>query len=123
MSYCTGAYQCFGTRAGGIMSEAFAPHKLNDATGLSVVRAKYKSAEDAAKGRAGKQYYIASLRVGKLREHGIEVVPRPEPDDPGHAELPGLNASNRNDVRTLELQRLLVQLTIEVQEPFGPFSE
>ena len=40
-------------RDSGIMSEAFAPHKLNDATGLSVARAKYKSVEDAAKGRAG----------------------------------------------------------------------
>lgn len=32
-------------------SRTFAPHKTNDATGLSVSRAKYKSIEEAAKGR------------------------------------------------------------------------
>jgi hypothetical protein len=107
----------------GLMPEAFAPHKINDATGVSVARAKYKLAEDAARGRPGKQYYVACLQAGKLRENGIAVVPRPEPDDPGHSELPDLNAANRKDDRTLELQRLLVHLTIDVQGPFGPFSD
>jgi hypothetical protein len=111
------------SRATGLLPEAFGPHKVHDATGLSVARARHKSVEDAARGRQGKQYYVASLQAGKLRENGIAVVPRPEPNDPGHSELPDLNAANRKDDRTLELQRLLVQLTIEVQGPFGPFIE
>lgn len=47
--------------------EAFAPHKENDLTGLSVSRAKYKSIEQAARGMPGKRYYVATLRAGDLR--------------------------------------------------------
>jgi hypothetical protein len=33
----------------GLKPEAFAPHKTNDATGLSVYRAKYKSADSGSR--------------------------------------------------------------------------
>ena len=105
--------------------EAFGPHKTQDATGLSVSRAKYKSIEEAAKGRAGKSYYVAVLRAGDLRRNGITIIPRPEvlgAYDPGHAELPDLDSANRKSDRTLERQRLLVQLCLEVEGPF-PMSE
>jgi hypothetical protein len=98
-------------------AQAFAPHKTNDATGLSVVRAKYKSIEEAAKGRPGKSYFIAVLRVGDLRQNGIEVVQTP-PDDPSHAELPDLNSANRKADETLERERLLVQLCLRIDGPF-----
>jgi hypothetical protein len=98
--------------------EAFGPHKTRDTTGISVAREKYKSAELAARGQPGKSYYIAVLRVGDLRQHGLIIEPRPEPDDPGHAELPQLNAANYKDATTLERKRVLVSLCQEVLGPF-----
>jgi hypothetical protein len=73
----------------------FAPHKTEDETGLSVWRAKYKTVEQAARGRAGKSYYVAILSAEDLRQLGIEVLPSPQPDDRGHAEMPDLNSANR----------------------------
>lgn len=103
-------------------SRAFAPHKTNDATGLSVSRSKHKSIEEAAKGRPGKTYYVAVLRVSDLRQNGIEVVQTP-PDDPSHAELPNLNANNRKESATLERQRLLTELCLSVEGPFRSSDE
>ena len=101
--------------------EAFAPHKTNDITGLSVTREKYKSIEEAAQGRPGKSYYVAVLRAGDLRKSGITVASLPDvPDgyDPGHAEIPGLNADNRKEDKTLERKLLLVELCLRVEGPF-----
>jgi len=109
--------------ATGLQAEAFAPHKSNDATGLSVARAKYKTVEEAAKGQPGKSYYVAILRAGEIRQLGMTIVPRPEPGDPGHAELPDLNSQNRKDDRTLELQRALVEITSQVQGPFSTTNQ
>jgi len=105
---------------GGLTAGAFGPHRKNDQTGLSLSRSKYKSIEEAAKGQPEKAYYVGTLRAGDLRQNGIEVIPRPEPGDPGHTELPGLNSENRKASLTLELQETLVKLTIRVDGPFGP---
>lgn len=108
-------------------SEAFAPHKRNDVTGLSVSRAKYKSLEEAARGRPGKSYYVAVFRAGDLRRNGIRSVPRPDvPDgyDPAHAELPDLNIGNRKSDETLQRQRLLAEeLRLKVEGPFAQSEE
>ena len=72
----------------GLSPQAFAPHATNDITGLSVSRAKYKSIQAAAKGRPGKSYYVAILRAGDLRQRGIQVVPRPLPEDVGTQNSP-----------------------------------
>ena len=109
--------------ATGLSPQAFAPHKTSDATGLSVVRAKFKSVEEAAKGRPGKSYYVAVLRAGDLRRHGIEIVPRPLPGDEGHAELPDLNAGRRKAVETLERQRIIPELCLKVEGPFTTAEE
>lgn len=109
--------------AKGLSPEAFAPHKTRDATGLSVSRANYKSLREAAKGRPGKSYYVAVLRAGDLRRHGIEIVPRPLPGDEGHAELPNLNAGNRKAVETLQSQRILTELCLRVEGPFATDGE
>ncbi len=103
--------------SGLLKPEAFGPHKTRDPTGLSVSRAKYRTVEEAAQGRPGKSYYLAVLRAADLRQNGIRVIPRPRSNDPGHAELPDLNSSNRKADRTLELQRILVALSRVV----GPF--
>jgi len=102
----------------GLAPEAFAPHKTEDRTGLSVSRARYKSLEAAAKGRPGKSYYVAVLRARDLFAKGIAVAPRPLPDDPAHAELPDLNSQNRKSDETVERQRLLVELCLRVEGPF-----
>ena len=108
-------------------AEAFGPSKKRDTTGISVSREKYKSIEEAAHGQPGKSYYIAVLRAGDLRRHGIEVVPRPETPtghDPAHAELPGLNASNYNTDETVEWQRVLAEeLCLRVEGPFFSSEE
>ena len=107
----------------GLKDQAFAPHKDYDTTGLSVARAKYKSIEQAAQPKPGRPYYVAVLQAGDLKANGIQIVPRPLPGDAGHAELPDLNAGNRKTDRTLELQRVLVQLCLRVEGPFFSSSQ
>jgi hypothetical protein len=104
----------------GLDDQAFHPHKTLDVTGISVSRAKYKTIEEAAQGRPDKSYFVAVLLAGQLRENGITVEPRPEPNDPGHSELPDLNAANRREDRSLNQQRLLRELTLRVEGPFAP---
>jgi hypothetical protein len=98
--------------------EAFRPSKERDVTGISVSRQRYKVAELAARGRPGNFYYVAVLRAGDIRQLGITVEPRPLLNDPGHAELPQLNAANYKDSETLERERQLVTICLRVEGPF-----
>ena len=99
---------------------AFKPTK-DDVTGLSLVREKYVTAKDAAKGRPGKSYCVAVLRTGDLRECGIEVAPDPLLDDPGHAEIRSLTCHNHRTDRGEKMKTLLAtRLCLEV---LGPFTE
>jgi len=101
-----------------LLPDAFRPN-ANDTTGLSVYRAKYKSVEEAARGRPDKQYYLAVLRAGDLRASGIEVVARPLESDPGHAEIPALTYQDRKTDRVLEWKVLLaLKLCLRVEGPF-----
>ena len=105
---------------GGLSLEAFDP-RPNEHTGISIYRAKYKTLEEAAKGKGKKGYFVAILRAGDLRQHGIDVVPRPntpEGHDPAHAELPGLTAENRDTNSALEQKLALSTLALEVKGPF-----
>jgi hypothetical protein len=99
--------------------QAFRPHQ-NDTTGLSVSRAMYKSAEQVAQNPRGKRYYVAVLRAGDLRTHGISVAPDPKPpDDLGHAELPDLTYDHRKDKAAEEWSILLAEkLCLRVEGPF-----
>jgi hypothetical protein len=112
----------YSPESGLLNPQAFAP-RTDDTSGLSVSRGKYKSIEDAAKGRPGKSYYVAVLRAGDLRQQDIAVEPRPRSDDPGHSELPDLNAGNRKTTETLERQRVLVSLCLRVEGPFATTEE
>jgi len=109
-------------KEGRLSPEAFDPRE-GELTGISVYRDKYKSLQEAAKGKSRGGYYVAVLRAGDLRAHGIEVVPRAKPDDPGHAELPGLTCHNRQTPETLERKSLLADLCMRVQGPFPPSVE
>lgn len=71
-----------------------------------------------ARGSSAKGYYIASLRAGDVRNRGINLAPRPEPDNLGHTELPEINAGNRKESTTLERQEALAQLCLHVEGPF-----
>ena len=95
---------------------AFNPRK-DDTRGLSLVRAK--SAEDAAMSPRGQPCYVVALKAGDLRAHGIEIVPRPLPDNPGHAEIPVLTYDNRRTDVAKGLKLLLA--TKLCDDVLGPF--
>lgn len=97
---------------------AFNPRK-HDTTGLSVSRAKYTTIEQAARGQQGKRYFIAVLRAGDLRSHGISVHPAPLPGDPGHAEITSLKYEKPKADWTLSQMMLLATaLCLRVEGPF-----
>lgn len=101
-------------------AQGFSPGK-NDTDGLSLCRGSYKTIEEAAVGRAGKTYYVAVLAAADLRRNGIEVVPTPRPDDPGHASIPALNPNDRktNKVKVKEMYRLIAtRLCKRIEGPF-----
>ena len=97
--------------------KAFRPHPNRDTTGLSVFRAKYVSPEQLCQNTRDNQYYVAVMRAGDLREHGLRVVAVSVEDMPGHAEIPDLKSDTRQ--ATEELQLLLAhKLCIDVLGPF-----
>ena len=106
----------------GLSPEAFDPRR-DETTGISVYRAKYKRIEEAARGRSAKGYFVAVLRAGDLREHGIQIVARPDVHDPGHAELPDLTCQNRLERETQERKLLLVRSALRVEGPFPPAQQ
>ena len=113
----------FDTVSQTLKADAFGPHKIQDLTGLSVTRAKFKSIEQAAQGRPGKFYYVAVLCAGALRQANIRVAPQPNvPDgfDISHAELPDLRADNYKSPETLKRQMVLAEkLCLRVEGPFA----
>jgi hypothetical protein len=101
----------------GVSPEAFDPRR-NETTGISLFRAKYKSLSHAGKGKSKRGYYVAVLRARDIRSIGIDVVPRPLPDDSGHAELPELTCENRLSPKAQERKIRLSGLCIRVAGPF-----
>jgi hypothetical protein len=98
--------------------EAFRPTR-EDTTGISVVRAKYASLQEAARGRPGKSYHVALLRAGDLRAAGMEVMPKSVEGRPGHAEITSLTYGNRRSDQALEWQSSLAgELCLAVEGPF-----
>ena len=106
-----------------VEDQAFLPHKKSDQDGLSLSRAKYKTAQEAAyTSRHEKRYYVAVLRVSKLRADGIRIQPMPLADDPGHCVLPDLTSGNRgtNETRQKALSLALSLRSDDIEGPFGP---
>jgi len=107
---------------GEVMPEAYSP-RVDDNTGISVTRKKYKSLIEAAKGMSPRGYYIAVLRVGDLRAKGIEVVHQPylkdDKYDRSHAEISLITYQNRKQPEVIEAIRSLAEeLTLGIQGPF-----
>jgi hypothetical protein len=79
-----------------VQREAFRPSQ-NDATGLSVFRAKFgpaKSILTALDPEKAKAYHVARLSVAALKGLGLTVVPDPLPEGPvGHSLIPELSWS------------------------------
>jgi hypothetical protein len=114
------SHDLFNSETGKLSPEAFRPFKY-DETGISVDRAKCRTIREAAQGRNRKGYFVAVLRVGDVHRAGLEVVPRPTPDNPGHAEIPALNYADRSTVETQQWKLLLArELTLRVEGPFIP---
>jgi hypothetical protein len=98
---------------------ALTPNK-NDVTGLSVGRAAFHdSAHEAAKGRAGKRYYVAVIPAAVAKASGAVVVARPLADDPGHAEVSNLTYDTR---KTDNSRKLIEALRSAVSRVEGPFE-
>ncbi len=102
---------------GHLSPQAFDPRR-DETTGISIYRNKYKSVAEVAQGMSKKGYFVAEFRAGDLRKHGIQITPRPEPSDPGHAELPGLTSLNRLEPEALEQKLWLTHLARAVHGPF-----
>lgn len=99
--------------------QAFRPRK-DDTSGLSLTREKYHTPEEAAaSGRAGKQYFVALVRVGDLRASGIRVEPDPTDEASGHVVLPDLTYETRDSPPQRGMQvRLAEELCLRVEGPF-----
>lgn len=92
----------------------------DDVTGLSIVRGEpYNLIEEAARGPSKKGYYVAVLKAGDLRQHGITIAPKPAPGIPGHAEIVSITAANRDSEESRIIIELLVhELCLRVEGPF-----
>lgn len=104
---------------------AFKPNE-NDVSGLSVWRAKYRSAAETATigAQPGRRYFVLALRAGELRRVGVSIVPSPGEGGVGHVSLSNLNAiqyrENKDAMRNLA-ERIACEIVDRVDGPFGPF--
>jgi hypothetical protein len=104
----------------GVRPDAFEP-RASDDTGLSIYRASFVSLESAAKGLSKRGYYVLVMRAGDLRAAGIDVVPMPRDDLPGHAEIPSLAYQEHESELSIQQRELLAdRLVVAIHGPFVP---
>lgn len=105
--------------SGSVKPEAFQPLPI-DETGLSVFRAKFLSVEEASRGKSKHGYWVLELRAADLQAAGIDIVPKPVPDVPGHAELPSLRFQDvETDASISQRLTLAKELIAKIHGPFG----
>lgn len=95
-----------------VYGEAFEP-RIEESSGISLFRKRFKTIEVVARGKSKKGYYVASLKVADIRAAGLAVVPQPDTADgwdDSHVEIPNLNASIRRTNRAEELQSMLAEI-------------
>lgn len=103
---------------------AYQPNK-RDVTGISLVRARFKTIEEAARGAEGKEYFIAKLRASDLIALGltlrtdaeVELEPGDEPDI-AHVSVAELRTETKKAPGTVEILKRLSQLDFGVEGPF-----
>jgi len=103
-------------------SKAFRP-KRHDPTGISLYRARHVCPERIGGRSSQKPYYVAVVRAGDLRAHGMCLLATPGDANgpPGHVEVTNLRYGNRREDRQEEWQALLADpLCREVLGPFAP---
>lgn len=95
-----------------------------DESGLSVTRSGFSKPSGVGRNlaRPEKQYYVAELSVAALREIGLDVIPSPLPDNPGHAEIPQIRTSTNKQTRPIQIQ-IAESLILRIYGPFGGSSE
>lgn len=103
----------------GLSPRAFEPRD-DDVTGISVSRSKYKSPEEAGQGLSKSGYFVCELPVKELIKSNVRFAPKPEPGDPGHAELPDLNVGSRDTVDAINIIQLLS--IIGARKVHGPYT-
>lgn len=104
----------------GVSMNAFKP-RPDDATGISLYRARFVTLEQAARGLSKHGYYVLALRAGDLRAAGMEIVAKPQDDLPGHAEIPSLAYQQPESDLSVQQRRLLAdQLVTAIHGPFVP---
>lgn len=84
--------------------KAFRP-RSGDNDGISVTRASFRSPAEEAKNNRGVRFFVATLCVGDIRKHGMDVVAQPIDGNPGHAIIPELRYESRKE--TDNFQQLL----------------
>jgi len=98
---------------------AFRPHPESDRDGLSFFRKKYATALETVADRGpGKPTFLAPLLVLDIRGIGLEILPAPLPENPGHCVVPGLNSMTPKPV-AVELRRQLALVAMRLEGPFG----
>ncbi len=98
--------------------EAFNPIRV-DSTGFSITRGKYLSIQEAAKGSSSGGYYVAVFKAGDLQAVGINIVPRPLNDNPGHAEITDITYDERKSENVRRFKGLMgLKLCKRVEGPF-----
>ncbi len=90
----------------------------DDADGLTVWLASKKSPESLHGRKREREFYVASLRVGDIRDRGLEVILTDESD--GHCVIPQITAAEyaSSEDSTLEF---MVALSESISERLGPF--
>ncbi len=95
--------------------KAFQPRR-KDTTGISVMRSKFLSCEEAAAlGLEGQKYFIAVLKAGDLRNNGVDIFAVPSKTEPGHALITSLTSANRDEGTMYKITRLCIEV-------LGPFD-
>ncbi len=106
----------FCPETGWVSPAAFHPLRY-DATGISVDRETYRTAEQAAQSTRPGDYYVVRLLTGRVRSLGLSVEPRPFPENRGHAEIPEIRYETRRTTVEQELQ--LSRLCFGAEGPFS----
>lgn len=106
--------------------DAFTPNKKYDEDGISFTRAKYSTAEEAARPldrKTEKRYYILAVKAKDLSRLGIRIKPDSLAGNRGHCVLPQLNAADERSNAVLRWRKSILDSLdpLAIEGPFGPF--
>lgn len=107
---------------------AFIPHKGRDVDGISLIREKYRSAEQACcpPSARHREYVVAMVRAGDLMDLGLTLDVTPDDIDrelgtSAHISVREMNSARRKDSEVLDWARQIAEHC--VRDVIGPFPE